>query len=355
MLLWVGESFARKGHEVVIYTISSSQRMRHLAPSCVFIDFEEKSKYNYKRTFHSFKNIFIKLEREIKNFQPDVILSFGDPAFYHGFLLKYFNKYKFIISERVDPYTNRSRNDVMRRKLYNLCDGAVFQTEKAQAFFSKQLQERSVVIPNPVKIKSDIIWQRKNTEEAVCFFGRFDMFQKRLDILLEAFAMTHQVFPDLRLDIYGSGNNSEEQRLIEMAEKLGIQDNVVFKGVSNHVLEDMRRYKALVFTSDYEGIPNIIIEAMSIGMPIVATDCSPGGAALLLNGGKNGILVERRNPQKISEGIIRMLMYPDLAEEYGYNAYNSLDRFDENVIADLWEEYFKYMIGEENGFKNKNQ
>lgn len=347
MLLWVADSMAGKGHFVTIFTVCSSKTIRVSAPNCSFVDFGEKDRNEAGRTPKDHVFLLQRMKESLKELNPDIVINFGDHVFYFGLLLRKCCGYKYIISERIDPYTSRNKNDLIRRKLYNICDGAVFQTRKAQEFFSKKLRSKSTVIPNPVKKPTTKRWDTGNVQNAICFFGRLDNFQKRLDVLVNAFAEVHRTLPDLRLDIWGSGNESEKEKLSELIFSCNLQNNILLKGPSKNVLEDMIQYKMLVFTSDYEGIPNVIIEAMSIGMPIVATDCSPGGAAMLLGEGENGVLVDRGDIKGIASAILALIADAELSVTYGQKAVKSLNRFKEEDIADQWENYLT-LIGETN-------
>lgn len=347
MLLWVSNSLALRGHDVTVITICSSETVRELAPNCSFVDLGQNNRQKNKRSLGKSFKLLPLLKKTIKELNPDVVINFGDHAFYYGLILRKKCNYRYVVSERIDPYTNRSKNDIIRRRLYNLCDGAIFQTEKAKKFFSARLQKKAAVIPNPVKRATNNEWRIEMSNEAVCFFGRLDNFQKRVDILIHSFSEVHKIIPNYRLDIWGSGTDTETSRLKDLVSSLNLENVVFFRGVSKNVLTDMLHYRMLVFTSDYEGIPNVIIEAMTIGIPIVATDCSPGGAALLLNNGEYGKLVECGNTSGIASAIIELINNTGLSIELGQNAMKSLERFNEDVIANRWEHYL-LSIGESN-------
>ena len=91
-----------------------------------------------------------------------------------------------------------------------------------------------------------------------------------------------------------------------------------------------------VMTSDYEGIPNALAEAMSLGLPCISTDCSPGGAALLMENGKNGLLVPVGDSDKLAEAMREYMDDPEFAEQMGRNAINIADTFSQEKILDQW-------------------
>ena len=70
-----------------------------------------------------------------------------------------------------------------------------------------------------------------------------------------------------------------------------MNDRIFLEGNSKQVHEDIKNSKLFVFTSDYEGLPNALMEAMVMGIPCISTDCSPGGARMLIDDKENGILI----------------------------------------------------------------
>ena len=89
-------------------------------------------------------------------------------------------------------------------------------------------------------------------------------------------------------------------------------------------------------SSDFEGIPNALLEALSIGVPCVATDCSPGGAAMLIENNVNGLLVPRSNATAMAEAISFMLSNPQKSEDMAVKAMDVNETYSEKIISDKW-------------------
>ena len=106
----------------------------------------------------------------------------------------------------------------------------------------------------------------------------------------------------------------------------------------------MNQSEIFVLSSDYEGIPNALIEAMSIGMPCVATDCSPGGARMLLEDGKSGKLVGCGKYEELAKEIIYFIENREKEKEYGMYAKESIGRFSYSILMNRWEEYLLKII-----------
>ena len=97
--------------------------------------------------------------------------------------------------------------------------------------------------------------------------------------------------------------------------------------------------------SDFEGIPNSLIEAMVIGLPCIATDCSPGGASLLIENKKNGLICPKGNIEALSECLCWMVEHPDEADRMGNEAKRIKERFSEEYICKSWSDYLKSLNG----------
>ena len=176
-----------------------------------------------------------------------------------------------------------------------------------------------------------------NSKKEIVSVGRFEIIQKRQDILLRAGMIVFEKYPDYRIVFWGDG--PDEIRVKELAKELGIDSKVIFCGVTDRVLEKVNQSEIFVLSSDYEGIPNVLIEAMSIGMPCVATDCSPGGAKMLLEDGKIGKLVDCGNYEDLAKEIIYFIENREKEIEYGNNAKKSINRFSYSKLMDQWEQY----------------
>lgn len=246
-----------------------------------------------------------------------------------------------VVCERSDPYMEKSMIATIGRFFFRFASGAVFQTEGAKAFFPLSLQRRSVVIPNPV-FQIDVPFIPYDLREnVIACSGRLYIQQKRQDVLLRAFADVCKHNDQIQLVIYGDGPDEDALRAITA--ELGITHRVVFAGKVVHIEEKLSHCKLFVFTSDYEGIPNSILEALQVGVPVVSTDCSPGGARLLIQDGENGYVVPREDVNGLAHKIMYMLDHPEHAGSCARKARKVSEIYAEEVILGKWESYFQSM------------
>lgn len=209
------------------------------------------------------------------------------------------------------------------------------------------MQNKSVVIPNPVvNTHSEISHDYCNSKKEIVSVGRFEMIQKRQDILLRAGRIVFDKYPDYKIVFWGDGPDQNKAK--ELAKELGIDSNVLFAGVTDKVLQEVNKSEMFVLSSDYEGIPNVLIEAMSIGMPCLATDCSPGGARMLLEDGKAGKIVDCKDYEALAKEIIFFIENREKEIEYGKYAKKSISRFSYSKLMNQWEQYLTKYAGSGN-------
>lgn len=313
-------------------------------------DLNEKIKY-YSLDNSTEKGNFIKrniqrvkkLNKLIKEINPDIIISFLPEPTYRVMLVNYFRKKKTIISVRNDPqkeYNSFFKKNLVKL-LYSKADGFVFQTDDAKNFFNKKIRERSVVIPNP--IKNEFICERYSgaREKTVVTVGRLSS-QKNHKLLLRGFQKFVSKNNEYVLKIYGDGELKE--KLIDYAKSLNISSNVIFMGNKDNIKNEIYKSAAFVLSSDYEGMPNALMEAMALGIPCISTDCPSGGPRFLFNGEKNGILFDVNSEEGLYEALEKIIENPEIADEISKNGNAFSKNFTNEKIAQSWIEYINKII-----------
>ena len=331
----VANHMAEKGHEVLVCSFGSQPCVQPLRDDIKVIYMPEYRAKGVKRAQQiSFLRKLIKTEKV------DGIVSFLCFPNFISIIAGKLAGVPVIVSERGDPYQFNSTVMKAMYATYRYAAGAVFQTEMAKEYFHPSLQARSAVIANPVELKDETLFaDLGSAEKSIAYSARFELVQKRQDIMLEAFKTVLEKHPDYVLRFYGDG--PDEEKMKKYAEELGISENVIFCGRSNNVLSDISKSSMFVLSSDYEGIPNSLLEAMSLGLPCVSTDCSPGGARMLIEDGVNGLIVPRADAPALAAAICRMIEEEGLAETCGKNATAVRERFAMSVILSGWEEYIE--------------
>ena len=157
---------------------------------------------------------------------------------------------------------------------------------------------KAVTLQNPFDIKEVKLLSGREEAELPWKEGRILISMGREDSvkgfwhLLKSFALVHEKLPDTRLMIIGKG---EFEPYKELAEKLGVNEDVFFTGLKKNPYPYLKKGTLYVLTSYYEGFPNAMVEAMSMGLPVIATDCKTGPREILED--QYGILIPNMEPE----------------------------------------------------------
>ncbi len=154
--------------------------------------------------------------------------------------------------------------------------------------------------------------------------------QKNYSNLLKAFSL---VLKRKRCNLIIIGEGNEKNSLIKLSNKLNIINNVSFVGAVDNPYSFMKLSQLFVLSSDWEGLPNVLIEALACDMKVVSTD-SKGGSCEVLENGKWGVLVEVNNYEKLSSVILNVL-----DQKSYFNAKKRVDFFSSNKQLQLYENY----------------
>lgn len=279
-----------------------------------------------------------RIRRVCDQFMPDYIISFLPDNNIYSILASLIHKnWKLIICERNDPERNPERGNKVRfarSLLYRFADGYVFQTDDAKKYFSKKIQEKSAVIPNPVA--SDIPESSNSKRKAIVSVASLKE-QKNYPMAIQAFARISREFPDYIYEIYGEG---EERAKIEtLILQLELSDRVILKGYSAHVLEEIKDASLFIMSSDYEGMSNSMIEALALGIPSIVTNHPIGAPRMLIHDGVNGLLTPVGDVEGLAEKIRRVLSDCNLAQTLGTNAQNIRQTLSVCHICSMWLEF----------------
>ena len=293
------------------------------------------------RLQRTFKHL-INLRRICKDNAIDVLVSFNVPANYLAIWALLGSKTKHIISVRNAPdfLFKTTLEKILAKFLFSLADGAVFQTKDAQEWFPYKLRRKAVIIYNPVHSQFYNI-KHEPLPFRVVTCGRLTK-QKNHKMLINAFKYVVEQFPKAELHIYGEGNLGKE--LANLIEKTGLKNNVFLEGRVENVSSVLSAATLFVLSSDVEGAPNALMEAMAVGVPSVSTDCPCGGPRMLLHESKAGLLVQVDNKELMSKAILQLLSSRELLCDMGKNAKKEACKFKEEEIYKLWLNYTNTVI-----------
>ena len=291
----------------------------------------------------------IRIIRETcKEWKPDVVISFYNDLCALASIAILGLHIPLIYSERNDPNRTNQRpiDQVYRKIVENRADKIVFQTKGAQACYPPKVQKKSAVILNPLDTSAFPTHDFSKEKKEIVSVGRLEP-QKNQKLLIESFSMLGEELSDYNLVIYGEGSLRKE--LKAFVESKGLTNRVFLPGAKSEIQNYIKDASLFVLSSDYEGIPNALIEAMAIGLPCVSTDCSPGGARELICSGENGVIVPCNSKKDLANAIIEIINDKEKARQLGKQAELIRDRVNKMTISEEWIKIIKNCRGNKDG------
>ena len=332
--IMLANAMVNKGHDVTLVSIYADNICYNLDKRIKYIFMPDRMG-GPMRLFSRYIGI-INVLRDIK---PDITVNFWFQSAYMTAIMKKSITGKVIYSERGDPGDKEYNGllGLIRKITLPRIDGFIFQSNGAKNFFDKQVQMRSVVIPNPVFIKKKDFPKVKKRRKAIVTIGRLHP-QKNQELLIDSFTKISEKFPEYVLEIYGDGELKET--LEQKISVLNMTDKILLKGTSKRVHDFLYDASLFVLSSDYEGLPNTLIEAMALGVPCISTDCKPGGARDIIRTGINVVIVPCGNQECLSKAMEQLLSNVDLRDKLGNEATKIIDKLNPNNVYNSWENYF---------------
>lgn len=189
------------------------------------------------------------------------------------------------------------------------------------------------VIPNPI-VGFPTVISSCSSKHAIAV-GRYSR-EKGFDMLISAWKIVNQKYPDWHLDIFGAGNSYAYQ---DLANKESLSSAVHCHQADSDIFSRYAESSIFVLSSRFEGFGLVIIEAMATGLPVVSFRC-PSGPEDIITDGKDGILVENGNIEKLAESIIYLIENEDVRKKYGQSGRESAFRYHEERIMGFWIDLF---------------
>lgn len=294
----------------------------------------------YPRFISTIKTLFF-LRKTVQQIQPATILSLGE--FWNNFVLLALRgvKVPLYISDRCQPDKSLGKfHDTLRKWLYPSAAGLIAQTSKAKEIYARMgLNSNIRVIGNPihqVETNGTVI----EKEKMVLTVGRL-IKTKHHDRLIRIFKESCP--PEWKLVIAGGDalKQSGMQNLREIVENLDMEERVELVGTVSNIDAYYKRSKIFAFASSSEGFPNVIGEAMSAGLPVLAYDCVAGPSDLIEDE-KNGFLIPLFNDELYAKKLKALVNDEDLRSKMGETSKELVKKFSPECTA---EKYYSFIGG----------
>ena len=339
-IIMLANALSQRGHEVHLiilaenkskYSITNTVNIHNLT------EIESKSRNKIINRFHALKEVLYKIK-------PDLSIHYWLQSAYYCAMMDKSIIGRIIYSERGDPSDAEYKGflGIVRNIAFKRIDGFVFQSEGARDFFKESIKKKSIIIHNSIFIPEDkYLKPCKIREKKIVNVGRLHP-QKNQKLLINSFAKIAADFPEYTLEIYGEGELRVE--LQKQIDDLGLTGRVLLKGTTKNILEHVYTASLFVLSSDYEGMPNALMEAMSIGVPCISTDCRPGGARTLICNKVNGWLTPIGDANLLSSCMKTVLLRGDKNNEIILNAMKIRETHSGKKVFDAWDNYCNNVV-----------
>ena len=321
----LANDYCRRGWDTDIVMLLSRDLAQRLEPGVRLVDLSLGGGSYLKRAPYWLRQIRGYLKRE----KPDCVVSFIGRINALVLTAALGMNIPIVVSERNDP-----RHDGRGKGMLAFCDAlyktaraVVFQTNAEQECFSEAVKAKSVIIPNPVSTEG--VSRREPKGFHVVTAGRLAE-QKNQKMLMDAMALVRREIPEASCTIYGEGELRQE--LESYVREKGLENTVFLPGHALDIHEKIADASAFVLTSEYEGLPNALIEAMMLGIPCVTTDYP--GSEEVMEDGVTGLIVPRRDAEALAKKLIALARDGASGKALGENARVDAEKYrTENVIA----------------------
>jgi GalNAc-alpha-(1->4)-GalNAc-alpha-(1->3)-diNAcBac-PP-undecaprenol alpha-1,4-N-acetyl-D-galactosaminyltransferase len=292
--------------------------------------------------------VTLRLIPAIRKLRPDVVIAFMPETNVKVLLATLGTDVPVFACERIDPRANPLPFEwaLLRSVLYRRAAAIVAQTDEALSFFSRRIQRRGAVIPNPVlpppstylpRLRHEVVPSRR-----VIGLGRLCQ-QKRFDRLLMAFGKVAPRHPEWSLEIWGEGDLRES--LERMVAAVGLANRIYLRGFTHNPDACLCKADLFVLSSDTEGFPNALCEAMARGLPVISVDC-PSGPRQIIRHGIDGLLTPAGDMDALAAAMDWLMGDATVRARLASRAPEILERFNLDHVLERWDRLFaRYIPG----------
>ena len=326
--------FSDSGREVYLISLTTGEHAYTLSKAIQVVELDASPISN---TLSRYMFLIKSLRKTIKHIKPNVVLGMMSFSGSLAAIACLGLKIPFLISERNDPNTSTSFTEIEKKVIAfthrHFVTRAIFQTESARSFYFSKEDSRGVIIPNPLYLEemppANTILNRSHS---IVTAGRLNN-QKNHALLLESFALVHKQHPEYMLTLYGEGE--ERTALEEQRKMLGLQGSVFLPGNEKDMFARLQEAELFVLSSNFEGMPNALIEAMAMGLPCITTDYSEGRGTVIVDG-VNGFVIPRNQVQALADAILWCIEHPVDSGRIGLEAAKIRKQLDSRVVCKQW-------------------
>jgi glycosyltransferase involved in cell wall biosynthesis len=334
-----------------VYIVTTEQQNK---PPCYFLDNKVKLidlsvNYNRNRSYLSFGNLsraikhFFRQKRLYLQLQPDIIISlnYNFDHFWLPFIIPKKTKLiKELHSSRYQEPHQRKQKGFLNKCYWKLQDWIESKYHKVVVLNKDEALYRPganlLVLPNPVEPNEKTA---NLVSQKVIAAGRIAPV-KKYEHLIKAWKLVYEKQPEWELHIYGDAYGNSYEELNILIDKLDLAKVVKLLPSVNDLPHKMLDYSVFAMSSETECFPTVLLEALSVGLPIVSYDC-PNGPKNIIKDHEDGLLVPERNIELLARSLNSLIQNDRLRKEMGTKAKENCKRFHTHEIMSQWVEALK--------------
>lgn len=222
-----------------------------------------------------------------------------------------------------------------RKIYYRKADAVVLLTNADATHYTFLKNEQKFVIPNSLSFVSD--QTADISKKRIICVGRLNR-QKGFDILIENGQKLKRRIPDWKIDIYGNGD--EKNKLEDLIKKNNLSGFIEIHDPVKNIKEEMLSSSIYLMTSRYEGLPMVLLEAKSCGLPIVSFDC-PEGPADIIKNEEDGFLVPLYDIEQLFNKVEMLAINIELRKSFSEKAKENSYEYSSEKVGEKWNNLFK--------------
>ena len=304
-------------------------------------------KKNDQSVFYKIRSLFFGVYNVSRRINPDLVIAFSR---FSSFLACFTFNTNIIARFDMNPYTLNRKQRIWANYVLNF--PGVKKVVVPSTGMLKALKEKKpkysnkfIVIPNSIRS----ITVNKRAEEPVSEKFKFTNYisamgrlsaQKNFELLIKGFSKS-RISDKFKLVIVGDGNLKD--KLIDFATKNSVENKIIFTGQLENPFPVIDRSSFFVNTSTRESFCNVILEALTLSKPVIATDCDYGPSDMIDNG-ENGFLIESNNLDQLVDKLNSLGEDNLLIDKMSANAKKSSLRFQIDYIGNEWENLIKNIV-----------
>lgn len=331
-------------YDIVLVTNINHKSEYVLDKRIKYINIDSKDRSNEFLPFKLFTKLSLKRSKELKKIieteKPNLMIGFlPEPTIRLLAMKKYFPNIPILFSIRNHP-KNEFKLPFLKKirdYYYNMADGIIVQDASYIKHLSKIEESKFEVIENYISREFTKIPAPSKRRKVIVTVSRLAK-QKNIEMLIDAFYYLGEDYDEYKLHIIGTGK--WKNRLEAKIKKLNLEDRVILKGKVKDVVNEIKNDALFVLSSYYEGMPNSLLEAMSLSLPVIST-LSSEVIPNIIKDNVNGIIVGVDDVGMLVEKMKYLLDNPTIAEKMGIEASNIQTTFCESKMVKKWENIIK--------------